>query len=395
MSSVQIVKLISKANFKNDILNKNILNVGCGAGKMALAARLLRAENVVGVDIDEDAIKIANNNAKLLKLNNVEFIHNDISDFQSDLLTLRRKRYDKFRNKKLIALGLLEERNSFDEYSSEDENSFDDATISDELNSLESFDHVSFDETESLNTYSFDMQSDDISSISDDSDGTHSFGFSSSDEEDNVKKPILDFNTAIMFPPVADEIQNPNFTNYVKKADCRMIGTALGIVDHCVYAYIHPNRYDKLSGYLHKKGFEFKMSKEISTPEHIEFSFITKNDNDNLEKISLQVPLIIVRIEKKHFKKSQHKEGVDPMDLVPFQKMSIPWKKYDLDLIKEEAENNIAYLEQLNKPKKSLTNISNIKSKIPLNTNSDQPNPDETQDTTEKPNEEIPIATQA
>jgi putative methylase len=48
----------------NDIIGKRILDLGCGTGRLALGAAFLGAREVVGVDIDKTAIKVAFENAK-------------------------------------------------------------------------------------------------------------------------------------------------------------------------------------------------------------------------------------------------------------------------------------------------------------------------------------------
>ena len=46
-----------------DIIGKDILDLGCGTGRLALGAAFLGAKSVVGVDIDTKAVKIACENA--------------------------------------------------------------------------------------------------------------------------------------------------------------------------------------------------------------------------------------------------------------------------------------------------------------------------------------------
>jgi len=47
-----------------DIIDKTVLDLGCGTGRLALAASYLGAQFVVGVDIDKTAIKTAAENSK-------------------------------------------------------------------------------------------------------------------------------------------------------------------------------------------------------------------------------------------------------------------------------------------------------------------------------------------
>jgi putative methylase len=66
-----------------DIVGKRVLDLGCGTGRLGLAAAFLGAEQVVGVDIDSTAIKVAKQNAAKAGLKGqVQFINADISTIQ-------------------------------------------------------------------------------------------------------------------------------------------------------------------------------------------------------------------------------------------------------------------------------------------------------------------------
>ncbi len=47
-----------------DIIDKTVLDLGCGTGRLALGASYLGAQFVVGVDIDKTAIKTASENSE-------------------------------------------------------------------------------------------------------------------------------------------------------------------------------------------------------------------------------------------------------------------------------------------------------------------------------------------
>ena len=47
------------AYVNDDIIGKNVVDLGCGTGRLAIGAALLGAKEVVGVDIDKTAVKLA------------------------------------------------------------------------------------------------------------------------------------------------------------------------------------------------------------------------------------------------------------------------------------------------------------------------------------------------
>ena len=59
-------RLLYHALMKGDIEGKQVCDLGCGTGILAIGAALLGAESVVGVDIDEGALAVAHMNAVLL-----------------------------------------------------------------------------------------------------------------------------------------------------------------------------------------------------------------------------------------------------------------------------------------------------------------------------------------
>jgi putative methylase len=50
----------------DDIINKTVVDLGCGTGRLAIGAVLLGAKEAFGIDIDPLAIKVAKDNAKKL-----------------------------------------------------------------------------------------------------------------------------------------------------------------------------------------------------------------------------------------------------------------------------------------------------------------------------------------
>lgn len=63
----------------NDIVDKTVLDAGCGTGRLGLGAAFLGAKQVVGVDIDKDIVNIALEHSKETSLSNrLQWITADI-----------------------------------------------------------------------------------------------------------------------------------------------------------------------------------------------------------------------------------------------------------------------------------------------------------------------------
>ncbi|GBE54890.1 ribosomal protein L11 methyltransferase [archaeon BMS3Bbin15] len=71
-------ELLNIAYLRKDIYNKVIYDLGCGPGILGIGAALLGARKVVLVDMDEEAIKIAKENAEKFSLGNIVFNNSDI-----------------------------------------------------------------------------------------------------------------------------------------------------------------------------------------------------------------------------------------------------------------------------------------------------------------------------
>lgn len=54
------------AYVNDDVIGKSVVDLGCGTGRLAIGAALLGAKEVVGVDIDKTAVRLARENAKKL-----------------------------------------------------------------------------------------------------------------------------------------------------------------------------------------------------------------------------------------------------------------------------------------------------------------------------------------
>jgi putative methylase len=80
--SVIAADVLWNANSIGDIHGMKVVDLGCGTGIFAIGSALLGAEESVGVDIDIDAISIANSQAEKLGVKSkTNFLTSDIKDF--------------------------------------------------------------------------------------------------------------------------------------------------------------------------------------------------------------------------------------------------------------------------------------------------------------------------
>lgn len=62
-------------------LEGTVFDLGCGTGMLAIGAKILGAEKVIGFDIDNKALEVARRNAEKLGVD-VEFLHADIFEVE-------------------------------------------------------------------------------------------------------------------------------------------------------------------------------------------------------------------------------------------------------------------------------------------------------------------------
>lgn len=67
--SIAATMLYIAAYTNNDIIGKQVLDLGCGTGRLGLGAAFLGAKKVTGIDIDKTVIQIAEKNSKKNRLN--------------------------------------------------------------------------------------------------------------------------------------------------------------------------------------------------------------------------------------------------------------------------------------------------------------------------------------
>ena len=83
--SVIASDLIWNAFGMGDIENRNVVDLGCGTGIFAIGSALMGADSSVGIDIDEDSVRLAREVSEKLKVENVDFIVSDIDEFNEPL----------------------------------------------------------------------------------------------------------------------------------------------------------------------------------------------------------------------------------------------------------------------------------------------------------------------
>jgi len=98
----------------DDIIDKTIVDLGCGTGRLAMGAALLGARETFGVDVDKVAIKVARKNAETMNVKEkTHWVAADIDGIQGNFDTVlqnppfgvQRRRADRKFIKKSLELG--------------------------------------------------------------------------------------------------------------------------------------------------------------------------------------------------------------------------------------------------------------------------------------------------
>jgi len=88
-ADVAATMLYIAAYMHNDIIDKEVLDLGCGTGRLALGAAFLGAKQVVGVDIDKEAVKLAfKNSVKMGLKERTRWVVGDIDVVHGDFDTV-------------------------------------------------------------------------------------------------------------------------------------------------------------------------------------------------------------------------------------------------------------------------------------------------------------------
>jgi putative methylase len=87
--AVAATVLYLAAYTNDDVIGKKVLDLGCGTGRLALAASYLGADCVIGVDIDKIAIKTASENSEKAGVKTiVQWVFGDIAAIRGSFDTV-------------------------------------------------------------------------------------------------------------------------------------------------------------------------------------------------------------------------------------------------------------------------------------------------------------------
>ncbi len=101
---VAVEILFIAAYVNDDIIDKKVIDLGCGTGRLAIGAALLGARETVGIDIDTKAVKIAYESAEELSVKemtnwvtgNIDVIHGSFDTvLQNPPFGVQRRRADR------------------------------------------------------------------------------------------------------------------------------------------------------------------------------------------------------------------------------------------------------------------------------------------------------------
>ncbi|MBI2935201.1 MAG: class I SAM-dependent methyltransferase [Chloroflexi bacterium] len=69
---------------KDDLPGKSLVDLGCGHGRLSLLCSR-RARHVVGVELEEEAVKVADIVRQALAISNLEFVQSDLGEYRSNV----------------------------------------------------------------------------------------------------------------------------------------------------------------------------------------------------------------------------------------------------------------------------------------------------------------------
>jgi putative methylase len=80
ISSNAASELLYIAGFEQKDLDNRVVDLGTGTGRLAIGAALMGAKEVIGVEIDQQALTLAKENAETVGVR-IEWVHSDVEKF--------------------------------------------------------------------------------------------------------------------------------------------------------------------------------------------------------------------------------------------------------------------------------------------------------------------------
>lgn len=88
-------EILNIAYLSKDVKDKVVLDLGCGTGRLTIGAALLGAKKVIGIDIDEEMLRIARENVKIAEelsgkkiRKKIKFIRMNVSEWNEKVDTV-------------------------------------------------------------------------------------------------------------------------------------------------------------------------------------------------------------------------------------------------------------------------------------------------------------------
>lgn len=70
----------------DDLQDKRVADLGCGCGVLSIGSVMMGAAYVLGIDIDDDALAVCQNNIEEFEMNNIDLLQQDVTLLESDIL---------------------------------------------------------------------------------------------------------------------------------------------------------------------------------------------------------------------------------------------------------------------------------------------------------------------
>jgi putative methylase len=87
VSSEAAAELLYMAGFEHHDLDGKIVDLGTGTGRLAIGSALMGAENILGLDLDRESVRVAIQNGKRLRTN-IDWVIGDLDSLTGDFDTV-------------------------------------------------------------------------------------------------------------------------------------------------------------------------------------------------------------------------------------------------------------------------------------------------------------------